>query len=98
MFSVYCGDRKVKGLCSDGLKIPKSVSLYMQGMWELHSVVVLSNAQPYKRGLLIYNRLREVHFDIPQGYMKGRSIYQWYVEEPHDPKDASQENNGSSYA
>ena len=29
---------------SDGLSIPKRVSLYTQGTWELESVVVLSNA------------------------------------------------------
>ena len=34
---------------------------------------------------------------IPQGYVKGHSIYQQYVEETHDPQDAVQENNDSSY-
>ena len=29
---------------SDGLRIPKRVSRYMQGTWELKLVVVLSNA------------------------------------------------------
>ena len=47
----------------------------MKGMWELKSIVVFSNAQPFERGPLIYNRVHEVPFDIPQGYMKGRSIY-----------------------
>ena len=53
----------------------------MLGIWELKSVVVLSNAQPFIRGLPIYNRVREVPFYIPQGYVKGRSIYRRYVEE-----------------
>ena len=80
----------VKGLCSDGLRIPKSVSQHTQGTLELHSVVVLSNAKPFERGLSIYSQVREVPFYIPQGYVKGRSIYQWYVEEPHSPWDAVQ--------
>ena len=53
----------------------------MQGMWELKFVVVISNAQSFTRGLPIYNRVREVPFYIPQGYVKGRSIYRQYVEE-----------------
>ena len=69
---------------SDGLRIPKSVSQYVEGMWELKLVVVLSNAKLFTRGLPIYNRVREVPFYIPQGYMKGHSIYLWYVEEPHE--------------
>ena len=67
---------------SDCLKIPKSVSWYMQGTWELKSVVVLSNAQPFTRGLPIYNRVCELPLYIPQGYVKGHLIYQRYVEEP----------------
>ena len=72
--------------------IPKSVSRYMQGTWELISVVVLSNAQPFTRGLPIYNRVREVPFYIPQGYMKGHSIYRRYVEEPCESQDVMQTN------
>ena len=75
LFSVYCDNKMAKGLYSDGHRIPKSVSRYMQGTWELKSVVVLSNAQLFTRDLPIYNRVREVPFDIPQGYVKGRSIY-----------------------
>ena len=51
------------------------VSQYTQGMLELQSVVVLSNAQPFERGPPIYNQVREVPLYIPQGYVKGRSIY-----------------------
>ena len=75
----------------------KRVSRYTLGMWELKSVVVLSNAQPFTRGLSIYNRVREVPFYIPQGYMKGRSIYWWYVEEPHESQVAMQVGNDRSY-
>ena len=60
---------------SNGLRIPKRVSRYMLGMWELKSVVVLSNTQLFTRGLPIYNRVREVPFDIPQAYVKGHLIY-----------------------
>ena len=60
---------------SDGLRIPKRVSRYTLGAWELKSVVVFSNAQPFTRGLPIYNQVREVPFYIPRGYMKVRSIY-----------------------
>ena len=63
----------------------------MQGMWDFKSMLVYSNAQPYKRGLPIYNRVREVPFDIPQGYVKGHLIYRWYVEEPHTSQDVVQE-------
>ena len=31
----------------------------MPGMWELKSIVVLSNAQPFERGLPIYSRYVE---------------------------------------
>ena len=79
------------------LRYPRGVSRYMQGMWELKYVLVLSNAQPYERGLPIYNRVCEVPFDIPQGYVQGRSIYRWYVEEPHRPRDAVQARNDISY-
>ena len=44
---------------SDGLRIPKRVSQYTLGMWELKSIVVLSNAQPFDRSLLIYYQVRE---------------------------------------
>ena len=70
----------------------------MQGMWELHSVVVLSNAQPSERGLPIYNRVDEVPFYIPQGYMKGHLIYRWYMKVLHDSRDVVQTSNNSSYA
>ena len=82
---------------STSLRIPKGVSWYTQGTWEIHSIVVLYNAQSFTRGLSIYNWVREVPFDIPQGYVKGCSIYQWYMEEPHNPWDAVQEINDSSY-
>ena len=72
---------------SDGLRIPKRVSRYTQGMWELKLVVVLSNAQPFTRGLPIYNRVHEVSFYIPQGYVKVCSIYRRYVEEPRESRD-----------
>ena len=58
----------------------------------------MSNAQPSERGLPIYNQVCEVPFDVPQGYVKGRSIYQWYMEEPHDPQDVVQAINDISYA
>ena len=64
----------------------------MLGTGELKLVVVLSNAQPFTRGLLIYNRVREVPFYIPQGYVKGRSIYRWYVEEPCESRVVVQTN------
>ena len=83
---------------SDGLRIPKRVSRYTQGMWELKSVVVLSNAQPSTRGLPIYNQVRELPLDIPQGYVKGYSIYRWYVEEPRKSRDVMRMSNDSSYA
>ena len=60
---------------SDGLGNPRKVSQYTQGTWELKSMLVMSNVQPLKRGLMIYNRVHEVPLDIPQGYMKGHSIY-----------------------
>ena len=55
-------------------------------------MLVLSNAQPLKRDLLIYNRVCEVPFHIPQGYVKGRPIYRWYVEEPCESQDVMQTN------
>ena len=66
---------------------PSRVFRYTQGTWDLKTILVLSNAQPFKRGLLIYNGVRELPFYIPQGYMRGRYIYQWYMEEPHIPWD-----------
>ena len=83
---------------SDGLRIPKMVSRYTLGMWELKSIVVLANVQPFDKSLPIYYRVREVPFDIPQGYMKGCSIYRRYMEEPHESRDAVQTSNNSSYA
>ena len=53
----------------------RGVSRYTLDMWELKSVLVLSNAQPFERGLPIYHRVCEEPFDIPQGYVKIRSIY-----------------------
>ena len=35
--------------------------------------------------------VHEVTFSIPQEYVKGHSIYQQYVEEPHNRQDAVQE-------
>ena len=67
------------------LRNPRRVSKYTQDTRELKSVLVLSNAQPFKRVPPIYNREREVPFYIPQGYVKIRLIYEWYMEEPHDP-------------
>ena len=67
--------QEIKNFNSVGHRNPKGVSQYTLGTGELNSVVVLSNAQMYERGLLIYNRVREVPFYIPQGYVKGRSIY-----------------------
>ena len=66
---------------SYGFRIPKRVSQYTLGTWELKSIVVLSNAQPFDRSLPIYYRVRELPFDIPQGYVKGCSIYRMYMEE-----------------
>ena len=63
-----------------------------------NKVVVLSNAQSFTRGLPIYNRVREVPFYIPQGYVKGRLIYRWYVEEPHKSRDVMWMSNDNSYA
>ena len=97
MFLVYCSDSMVKRLCSDGLKIPKSDSLYTQGTWELKSMLVLSTAQPFERGPPIYNRVREVPFDIPQGYVKGHSIYRRYMEEPCESQNVMLTNNNNSY-
>ena len=57
------------------LGYPRGVSRYTQGTCDLKSVLVMSNAQPYERGLSIYNLVREVPLYIPQGYVKVRSIY-----------------------
>ena len=82
--------------CQDNQKVnsvghrnPKTVSQYTLGTGELKSVVVLSNAQPSTRGLLIYNRVHEVPFYIPQEYVKGHSIYRRYVEEPLKSQDVT---------
>ena len=80
------------------IRYPSGVSRYTQGMWELKSVVVLCNAQPFTRGLPIYNRVHEVPFYIPQGYVKDRLIYRRYVEEPHESQVVVRTNNDSSYA
>ena len=74
------------------------VSQYTQGMWELKLVVVLSNAQTSTRGLLIYNQVHELPFYIPQGYVKGCSIYRRYMEEPRESRDVVRMSNDGSYA
>ena len=53
-FSVLLHTRRPKGFLR-WTGYPSGVSRYTQGTWELKSVVVLSNAQPFTRGLLIYN-------------------------------------------
>ena len=67
-----------KALCQNGKKVnsvdhrnAKRVSQNTLDIEELNSVVVLSNAQLFERVPPIYNRVCEVPFDIPQGYMKG---------------------------
>ena len=87
-------DQKINSV---GHRNPKRVSQYTLGTGDLNFVVVLSNAQPYEMGLPIYNRVREAPFYIPQWYVKGRLIYQRYVEEPHSPRDAVQEINSSCH-
>ena len=81
-----------------------SVSRYTQGMWELKSVVVLSNAQLYEeglpiclrvreriqKGLSIYSRVREINPD-------GRSIYLNVSGRAKDPWNVVLTNNDSSY-
>ena len=83
---------------SVGHRNPNRVSQYTLGIGELKSVVVLSNAQSFTRGLPIYNRVREVTFYIPQGYMKGHSIYRQYMKEPRKPLIAVQEINDICHA
>ena len=80
--------------CQDSQKVNsvrhenhKRVSQYTLGMGELNYVVVLSSAQLYEMGLLMYNRVHEVPFYIPQGYVKGHSIYWRYVEESRSPRN-----------
>ena len=68
------------------LRYPIGFSQYTQGTWEIKSILVLSNVQPYERGVPIYNRLYEVPFYIPQGYVKGCSIYRRYMEEPRESR------------
>ena len=87
LFSVYGPKQDGQRDFLRWIRYPSGVSQYTQGTWELKSVIVL---QPFERGLPIYNRVREVPFYIPQGYVKGHSIYHWYVEEPHRPQDAMQ--------
>ena len=98
LFLEYCSKQDDQSVFLSWTRKPSVVSRYTQDPWELKSVVVLSNAQPSTRVLLIYYRLREVPFYIPQGYMKGRLIYQWYTEEMHDPQAAMQVINDNSYA
>ena len=86
-----------KGFFLSWIRNPSRVSRYTQGTWELKSVVVLSNAQSFTRCLLIYNRVCEVPFYIPQWYVQVCSIYWRYVEEPCDSWVAVQENNDSCY-
>ena len=97
LFSVYCDAKIAKRLTQLVIGILEGVSQYTLGTGELKSVVVLSNAQLYKRGLLIYNWVHEVPFDIPQGYMKGRFIHRQYMEEARRPWVAVQAINENSY-
>ena len=76
---------------------PSGVSRYTQGTWEFKLVVVLYNAQLFTRGLSIYNWVHEVPFYILQGYVKGRSIHWWYMEEPRESQVVVRKNNDSSY-
>ena len=62
--------------------VAKLIICTSEGTWKLKLVVVLFNAKPFTRDLPIYNRIPKVPFYIPQGYVKGPSIYRWYVEEP----------------
>ena len=57
------------------LGYPRGVSQYTQGTWEIESILVLSNAQPFERGILIYHQVHEVPFNLPQSYTKCDSIY-----------------------
>ena len=70
---VWCQDGQ--RVNSDGLKIPKSVSWYTQGTWELKSVVVLSNAQPFK-GAFWYTSEYVKYLSI---YLKGTRKVVWYT-------------------
>ena len=74
LFSVYFFDKTDDMLLSLSQNLV-GVSQYTQGTWELKSIVVLSNAQPFERGPPIHNRVREVPFDIPHGYVKFHYIY-----------------------
>ena len=49
----------------------------IHGMWKLKSIVVLFNAQLFKRGIPIYCRVSERNFLYTLEYMKIISIYQW---------------------
>ena len=72
-----------------------------EGMWELKSVVVLSNVQPYERGHPIYPKYVEELPYIPETsskYMESLPIYSKYVGEPHDPQNVALTSNDSSYA
>ena len=97
-FQCIAPHKTAKGIFSDGQGILVGSLDNTQGTWELKSVVVLSNAQLFTRGLLIYNRVREVPLYIPQGYMKGRLIYRRYVEEPCESRDVMRTSNDGSYA
>ena len=98
LFSVYGSKQENQRAFFIWIRYPSGVSRYTQGTWELKSVVVLSNAQLFTRGLPIYNRVHEVPFYIPQGYVKGHSIYQRYVEESRESQDVVRTSNDNSYA
>ena len=98
LFSVYGSKQDGQRDFLRSIRYPSGVSRYTQGTWELKYVLVLSNAQPFEKGLPIYNRVRELPFDIPQGYVKGFSIYRWYVEEPRESRDVVETSNNNSYA
>ena len=84
LFSMYFFDKMIDRLLSWS-RDPNDVSQYMQGMWELKSIVVLSNAQPFERGLPIYFqvceiiflctiKVREIPFYVPSSTWKNHTI------------------------
>ena len=97
LFSMYCYKQDSQRVFLGWIRNHSGVSQYTQGTWKLKSTVVLFNAQPFTRGLSIYNRVQEVPFYIPQGYMKCHSIYRWYMEEPCESRVVVRTNNDSSY-
>ena len=97
LFLVYCSKQDSQRIFLSWIRNPSRVSWYTQGTWELKSVVVLSKAQPFTRGLLIDNRVCEVPFYIPKGYVKGRSIYRRYMDKPRESWVVVRTNNDNSY-